>query len=143
MKLETKYHGIIEYKEEDIIIFKKGFPGFEKLKKFILFPLEENEVFSILHSIEDCEIGFVVVSPFDVMKEYEFELDDNKLKELNITNNEQVLVVNTVTLNSNIENITVNLRAPIIINNEENLAQQVILNNDKYLVKHPLIKEEK
>lgn len=143
MKLNTKCHGVIEYTEENIITFKKGLPGFEKLKKFILVPLKDNDLFSVLHSVEDYEIGFIAISPFKVIKEYEFKLDDNKLKELNITSKEQVIVVNTVTLNSNIENITVNLRAPIVINNAEKLALQVILNNDKYLVKHPLIEGEK
>ena len=53
MKLNTKYHGVKEYEEKDIINFKKGLPGFEGLKKFILFPVEDNDVFSILHSVEN------------------------------------------------------------------------------------------
>lgn len=138
-KINTKYHGEKEYEDSDIIMLKKGMPGFENLKKFILFPLEENQVFSVLHSIEDEEIGFVVVSPFYVMKDYEFEIDDNRLKALNIKDNEEVLVLNTVTVNSDIEKITVNMRAPIAININTKLGEQIILNNDKYLIKQPLL----
>ena len=61
MELVTKYHGIREYSDEDVIVFKKGLPGFKELKNFIIFPLESNEVFSILHSIENIEVGLVLV----------------------------------------------------------------------------------
>lgn len=140
MKFNTKYHGEIDYNEEDIITFKKGMPGFEKLKKFILFDVEENEVFKILHSIEDENIGFIVVSPFYVMKDYEFDLDDEKLKSLNVKAPDNVTVYNTVTLSSKAEDITTNLRAPIIINNIERLGEQIILDKDEYKIKYPLFK---
>ena len=142
MKIDTKYHGIVEYKTEDIIEFKKGVPGFNELKKFIYFPIEDNEMFSVLHSIEDSEVGFIVTSPFNVIKDYEIKLDDEIIKRLNIEKESDVLVVNTVTLNSKIENITVNMCAPIIINIEKNLGEQLILNNPRYVVKQPLFKGE-
>lgn len=138
MKLNTKYHGIKEYNEEDIITFNKGIPGFEGLKKFIVFPLEDNSFFSILHSIENGEIGLIVINPFAKFKDYEFKLSEEKLAELKITSTEEVLVLNTVTLNSNIENITVNLKAPIIINIKTKQGEQIILDNERYLIKQTL-----
>lgn len=141
MRLNTKYHGVREYREEDIITFRKGLPGFEGLKKYILFPVEENELFSILQSLEDETIGLVVVSPFNVIKEYELALREELLKTLMIESESDVLVINTVTLSSKIENITVNLKAPIIINIKTGLGEQIILDKDEYGIKHPLIKE--
>lgn len=138
MKLNTKYHGVKEYEEKDILSFKKGLPGFEGLKNFILFPVEDNDVFSILHSVEDDSIGLVVVSPFYVVKDYEFKLDDEKINELKIESTEDVLVLNTVTLNSDVENMTVNLKAPIIINIKNKLGEQVILDNPNYSIRHSL-----
>jgi len=142
VKLETKYHGIREYEDNEIITFPKGVPGFETLRKFIFFPVEENRVFNILHAVEDEGIGFVVISPFNVLKDYEFVLDEDLTNRLKLENSEDALIFNTVTLNSKIENITTNLRAPIIINIKEKLGEQIILNNDKYSVKQPLFKEE-
>ncbi|KGM93161.1 flagellar assembly protein FliW [Clostridium botulinum] len=141
MKLKTKCHGIVEYKEEDVIEFKKGIPGFNKLKKFINFPIEDNEVFSVLHSIENSEIGFVVTSPFSVVKDYEIDIDDSVIERLNIEKEKDVLVLNTVTLHSKLQNITVNLCAPIVINIKTKLGEQIILNNGKYPIKYPLFKE--
>lgn len=141
MKLNTKYHGVKEYEEKDILNFKKGLPGFEGLKNFIVFPVEENEIFSILHSLEDDSIGLVVVSPFYVIKDYEFKLDDEKISELKIESPEDVLVLNTVTLNSAVESMTVNLKAPIIININSKLGEQIILDNPNYSIRHSLFEK--
>ena len=142
MELKTKYHGVLNYEEKDVIIFKKGIPGFDKLEKFILVPAEENSLFGILQSIEDTDIGIVVVSPFNVCENYEFDIDDDKMSELNIKDNKDVLVVNTVTLNSKLENITINLKAPIVINTNDNIGEQLILDNVDYPIKYPLFKGE-
>lgn len=140
MELVTKYHGVIEYRNEDVIVFKKGLPGFKELKNYIIFPLESNDAFSILHSVEDIEVGLVLVSPFTISGDYEFKIPDTYIKELEIANSEDVLVLTTVTLNSNVENITTNLKAPIIINIKEKLGEQLILDNDKYKIKESLFK---
>jgi flagellar assembly factor FliW len=139
MIITTKFHGTREYSAEDILTFKKGLPGFEQLKKYILFPVENNEFFSILQSIEDESIGLVVTSPFEIVKNYEFKLDDNLIEKLAIKEPEDVLVMSTVTLSSMPENITINLKAPIIINIKEKLGEQIILEKEQYKVKHPLI----
>jgi flagellar assembly factor FliW len=140
MELITKYHGIRSYNDEDVVLFKKGLPGFKELKKFIIFPLESNEAFSILHSIEDIEVGLVLVSPFSIAADYEFKIPDTYIKELEIVKPEDVLVLTTVTLSSSTENMTTNLKAPIIINIKEKLGEQLILDNDKYKIKEPLFK---
>lgn len=143
MKLNTKYHGLIDYKEEDVIIFPKGLPGFEKLRKFIFLPIEDEGIFNLIHSIEDEEIGIPVVSPFDVYKDYEFILSEETIKNLKVTSPGDILVYTTVTVNSNYENITTNLRAPIVINIKEQIGEQIILEKDDYGIKHPIFQEEK
>jgi flagellar assembly factor FliW len=142
MKLNTKYHGIIEYSEKEIINFKKGLPGFENLKKFILFTVEENEIFSILHSIEDSQVGIVVMSPFIVCKDYQFKLEKQQIKELNIKSEKDVLALVTVTLSSNIKNITANLRAPIVVNIKDKIGEQIIIEKEDYKIKYPIFQEE-
>ncbi|EJO5346084.1 flagellar assembly protein FliW [Clostridium botulinum] len=142
MKLNTKYHGSIDYEQKDIIYFEKGIPGFEGLKKFIIFPVEDNEVFSVFHSIEKEDMGIIVTSPFNIEKDYEFKLDDKQIENLKIQDEKDILVLNTVTLDSDINKITANLRAPIIINIKEKIGEQIIINSDKYSIKYPLFKEE-
>ncbi|MBU5591108.1 flagellar assembly protein FliW [Clostridium sp. MSJ-4] len=141
MNFETKHHGTIEFEEKDVIEFKKGLPGFESLKKFILISLENNTFLKVLHSIEDKDIGLMVVSPFDFLKDYEVSIEEEVLENLSIDEEKDVVVLNTVTLSSEINKITTNLRAPIIINIKKALGEQIIIQDEKYPIKYPLIKE--
>ena len=141
MVLTSKIYGEIQYEEKDIIKFKNGILGLEHLNTYVLLKIDEYEPFQLLQSIEDEEIGFVLSCPFDFCKDYEFDLNKELLKRLEIENEEDVMVFNTVTLNSDPKKITTNLKAPIIINISNNLGEQIILDKEKYKIKHPLIKE--
>ncbi|ARC85335.1 fliW family protein [Clostridium argentinense CDC 2741] len=141
MELNSKHHGVVNYSEEDIIFFKNGLPGFEDLKKFIVFPLKDNDNFSIIHSIEE-DLGIILISPFMVKEDYEFKLEENILEELKIKEPNEVMVYTTVTLNSNIEKITTNLKAPIVINRFSKLGKQIIIDNESYKIKEPIFKEK-
>ena len=72
---------------------------------------------------------------------YSFDLNKDLLERLGIQKDEEVMIFNTVTLNSDPEKITTNLKAPVIINISNNLGEQIILDKEKYKIKHPLIKE--
>lgn len=141
MVLTSKIYGDVEYSENNIITFEKGILGFEELKKYALIKLMDYEPFYLLQSIEDESIGFIVLSPFDFYREYEFDLDENNLKRLKIENEGEVNVFAIVTLDSDPNKITTNLKAPIIINISNNLGEQIVLNRDQYKIKQPLMRE--
>lgn len=141
MIFNSKIHGEIKYEEEDVINFNKGILGFNSLKKFFLVDIEGAEPFKLLHSLEDENIGMVVISPYEFFEDYEIKLSEDTIKNLNIKSPEEVKVINTVTLNSNPKKITTNLQGPIIINISNNLGEQIIVDNSKYKVKEPLAKE--
>lgn len=139
MKFISKVHGEIEYTQKDIITFNKGIPGFNELKKFILLDLQEYEPFKLLQSLENDEIALIVTSPYEFFKDYEIKLNDETISNLKIDSPEQVMILTTVTLNSDVKKITTNLQGPIIINTSNNLGEQIILDNSKYEVKSPLM----
>lgn len=121
--------------------FKKGLPGFETLTKFQLTNLEGNEKFKILQSLED-EVSFVTTNPFDIYTEYEINLNEETIKELDIKDGHDVLVLSIITLGKSLESSTMNLKAPIVINIKNNLGRQYILQSDNYKTKHPLIRRQ-
>lgn len=139
MKFVSKIHGEIEYEENNIINFNKGLPGFNDLKKFILLDLYEYEPFKLLQSLEVDEISLIVTSPYEFFDDYEIKLSEETIKNLQIESPEQVIILTTVTLNSDVKKITTNLQGPIVINTSNNLGEQIILDNSKYKVKSPLI----
>lgn len=139
MVFESKIHGKIEYSEENVITLKKTLLGFEDLKKFILVDLKEYEPFKLFQSLEDDEIGLIVVSPFEFFKEYEINLGEDIVERLQIKNPGDVMILTTVNLNSNIQKITTNLRAPIVINSSNKFGEQIILDKLEYNIKQPLM----
>lgn len=141
MEFVSKVHGKIQYDENEIITFNKGLPGFEDLRKFIIIDLDDYEPFKLLHSLESDEVAIVVTSPYEFYENYEIEIKEETLKHLNIKNKSEVLVIVTVTLNSDVRKITMNLQGPIVINTSTNLGEQIIVDNSKYKVKTPLMKE--
>lgn len=120
------------------IMFKKGIPGFEEYKYFRLSNIENNKNLKMITSKDDLNIGFVSISPFEVKKDYEINLSDEIINELNIEKPEDVLVLNIITLGKTLETSTVNLKAPLIINIKNNKGKQLILQDDKYKIKEPL-----
>jgi flagellar assembly factor FliW len=141
MIYNSRVHGEIKYAQKDIVIFNKGLLGFNELKKFFLIDLEEFEPFKLLHSLENDDIGMIVISPYDFFEDYEIKINEETITNLKIKSSEDVMIVNTVTLNSDPSKITTNLQGPIIINISNNLGEQIIVDNSKYKVKEPLVKE--
>lgn len=141
MVFNSKVHGEITYEEENTIIFNKGILGFDELKKFILVDLEEYEPFKLLQSLENDEIGLIAASPYDFFEEYEIKLNEETINNLKVKSYEEIMIITTVTLNSDAKKITTNLQGPIIINISNKLGEQIIVDNSKYKVKELLVKE--
>ena len=120
------------------ILFEKGIPGFEDYKYFNVNIIKDNEKFYSIVSKEDDNIGFISISPFEIKTDYEIDLDDEFIKELNIKDEKDVLVICLITLGKSLKDSTANLKAPIIINIKNNRGKQLILQDDKYKIKEPL-----
>jgi flagellar assembly factor FliW len=143
MKLNTPYLGEVEYNLNEIIIFDKGLYGFEGKQEFILVNLEDPEFpFNWLQSIDDEDLSFVLTSPFLFVNNYEFDLSDILIEELEIKNHEDVLILTTVVLNEDLEKSTMNLQAPIVINRNTNKGRQIILEEEYELKYKFLLKKE-
>lgn len=123
------------------VIFKKGIPGFDSLREFTIKDLEGNEKFKILEAKES-EISFVTTNPFEIYSDYEVDLNDETIKELEIKRPEDVVILSIITLGRTLESSTMNLKAPLVINIKNNLGKQYIMQNSKYETKHSLIRRD-
>jgi flagellar assembly factor FliW len=141
MKINTKYHGEIDINQKEVLFFEKGIPGFQDEKQFIILPLSDDQTFSVLQSLESEYLAFVIANPFLFKKEYDFEIEDSVVEDLEIQSNNDVQVYTILTVQDTFEKTTANLQAPIIINIKNNKAKQVILNKGDYQTKHPIFKE--
>jgi len=121
------------------ITFPAGLPGFPHAHQFELAPWgPAGSPFLLLSSIEDPDVGFVVVPPWVFYPEYEFELDTGTAERLALTAAEDAVVFTVVTLRERPEDSTVNLLGPIVVNRFSHEAAQVVLPSAGYSVRAPL-----
>ncbi|HHW32019.1 MAG TPA: flagellar assembly protein FliW [Clostridiaceae bacterium] len=140
MKLETKYYGVVDIEEKSILNFNEGIPGFEDYKKYVLLGEDQDEtVFKWLQSVEKPDLAFVIINPFYIKKDYEFDLEESAIQALEIEKPEDVKVYTIVVVPEDVSRISVNLRAPIIINQKNNKGMQVILDREDYSVRHYIL----
>jgi len=142
MNIRTKYHGEMTIKEEDILYFEKGIPGFPDETRFVFIPLTDDGLFQVLQSTVNEEIAFITTDPFFFKRDYDFVVDDAIVESLGIQQDKDVKVVVIITPQEPFNKSTANLQAPVVMNKKNNKARQVILNNTNYLTKHPLFAEE-
>lgn len=117
--------------------FPDGVPGFPQLSRFQLTQEESGQPFFNLKSLEDDQVGFWMIDPFPFFPHYEFTLVDSVKKQLHIEEGTPVSVRTVITVRNEGE-VTVNLKAPIVINEAKALAKQVILNDENYGIRQPL-----
>ena len=142
MVLKTRYFGELDIKESDIFHFKHGVPGFEEVKRFILIDNEqEGSPFKWLQGVDEPKPAFVIVDPFAIRKDYEINLGDEVLSELDINDAKTVSVYCIVVVPDDIKKMTVNLQAPLIFNVASRKGRQLILDTDRYGVRHYVLEE--
>lgn len=79
-----------------------------------------------------------VMDPLIVRPDYNPEVDDELLKPLGELQPDELLVMVTVTVPSDLKKMSVNLRGPIVINAAERKACQIIVEGENYAVKFPI-----
>ena len=142
MKFFSSRFGEFEFKQENIIYFPFGIPGFDNFKRYILLTKKNIPFFYFLHSIEDENLMFILTNPFFFLKDYSFKLSDEDLYFLEINDikniEKEIFVFSIVTIKDKTKKFSLNLKAPVIINLLKKIGKQVILYEDDYPVRYEL-----
>lgn len=142
MEIMTRDFGKVDIDEDKIIEFPEGIPGFKEEKEFVLLPLEKDSLFVIMQSVSNQDLAFITIEPKSIIKDYEFVISEKTEELLEITGIEDIILLNIVNIKDKVEDMTINLAAPLVININANLGKQVILDDNKYPVKYKLNKTE-
>ncbi|MGM0471740.1 MAG: flagellar assembly protein FliW [Bacillota bacterium] len=136
MKIETTRFGELEIDSEGVIEFPTGLAGFEEIKEYVL--LTREAPFLWLQAANEPDLAFVVTNPWNFYSQYEFELKDKVQQELKINKSAEVLTLTLVVIPNQIKKMSINLKAPLIINQQQKLAKQIIL-EEEYPIKYYLL----
>ena len=111
MKADSRIFGKIEIEDDKIITLEKGMIGFPDLNHFALIYDEEKE------------------------KNYNPNVSEEMIAPLGKLTPENTYILVTVTVPKNIEDFSVNLKAPVVINMDNRKGVQMIVEDD-YPVKY-------
>lgn len=151
MKLQTRIFGEIEIDESKKLVFEQGIIGYPDFKIFfLLYDIEKEErgAISWLQSADDECFALPVIDPLLIQHDYNPTVDDEIVASLGDMDDE-FAIFTTIRVPPDITKMTINLKAPIVINVTTQKGRQVIVEDEQYKVRVPVydmlksLKEEK
>lgn len=149
MLVKTRYFGEKDLPDEKIITLEKGLLGFDQYRKYtILYDCEKEGGTNIswFQSVDEPSLALPVINPLIVKEDYNPTVEDELLVGLGDLNDDNLVILITMTVPTDLEKMTVNLKAPIIINADTRKGAQVIVENQDYEVRYKvydILKEKK
>jgi len=138
MEIDTIRFGTVEVDEKKVIVFSEGIPGLEEYRKYVLLQFEDSYPIIWLQSVDEGGICIPVLDTFSVLTGYVFDIDDTDVKELELNAPEELHVVSVLVIPEDIQQMTANLAAPIIINITTGKAKQIMLGGGDYNIRAPI-----
>lgn len=140
MNIDTQYFGTISYNKEELIHFPEGLFGFPDQKDYLPLAFnKDSDALLCLQSVNDANISFILMNPFLLYEGYLPTLSDDDKKFIICTHKDDMVSYYVIcVIHESMEESTVNLKCPIVVNTETRLARQVILENPIYKFRHPV-----
>jgi flagellar assembly factor FliW len=129
MQISTKHFGPVQVEIEDIVHFPRGIVAFEDCRHWVLLTDAENPSLAWLQSVSRAEVALPVVSPRRFVPHYAVRLSRGQLAPLEFSHSDQVFVLNVVSQSDG--DLTLNLKAPLVINLDRRIGRQIITTDDQ------------
>lgn len=138
MIIDTDRFGSFDTKDSKLIEFPAGIPGFEDLHHFIILEIGQTKPIYWLQSTENKYIALPVILTFEVLDDYYIDIRENELEDLFVESQNDLLVMNVVVIPDQVEEMTVNLAAPIVINTKRGIGKQIIIDAQALSIRWPV-----
>lgn len=129
MEIQTSRFGPIQIEADDILVFPAGLIGFEEFRHWVLLGDQENASVGWLQSLREADLALPVVSPRRFVSDYRVRLTRRQLEPLELADNDHAYVLNIVSQSG--ADLTLNLRAPIVMNLDRRIGRQMITNDEQ------------
>jgi len=128
MHIRTTRFGLLEIEPGDTLNFSTGPLGLEDCRQWVLLADAQNDALGWLQCLGRPDVALAVVSPRRFVPDYQFRVYRSDLAPLGFerVQDAQVLVI----VSRNDRGITLNLKAPIVINLERRLGRQLVANGE-------------
>jgi flagellar assembly factor FliW len=141
--LQTKYFGLIEYREEEIVQFPSGLPGFEEESHFLMLEPPADAPLVFLQSVRVPALCFLALPMLAVDPDYQLAVAGEDLATLGLATGRQprssgeVRCYTLIVVGGNGQ-ISANLLAPLLINPANGRGVQAIRFDSLYSHQHLL-----
>jgi flagellar assembly factor FliW len=125
----------------ETVTFPAGIPGFEACRRWVVLAAEGQTPLRRLHAVDGTEASFLALDPRQVLEGYRCELSDADRTRIGADANTPLLWLSLVSIEPS-GAVSVNLRAPIVINPKTMMGQQVLPHDCLYPLRHVLVEAE-
>lgn len=135
MNISTTRFGTVTIDEADVLTFVDGLIGMEQCRRWALLADARNSALGWLQSLDRTDLALAVVSPRRFVPEYSVRIARRDIEPLALAdpNSAQVLVIVAQAEGD----LTLNLKAPLVIHLEQRLGRQIVARDD-HAVQHRL-----
>jgi flagellar assembly factor FliW len=127
------------HSRETVIQFDEGLIGFSDCKNFVLMEYDEIAPFRRLQSTERPEVGFLVLDPSLIVKDYHSLIPKREWESLELSSPAAGIAMVICIIGPSSAESTGNLQAPLVINYERMTGKQIILTDTHLTSRHPLL----
>ena len=91
-----------------------------------------------LQSVEDKDVAITVASPLGLADAYDPAIEEKDVEAIGEIKEDNVIILVTVNIPEKIEDMTANMKSPIIINTDTNKGVQVVAANEELSSRAPI-----
>jgi flagellar assembly factor FliW len=128
MEIHSSRFGTLHLDSDDVLRFPAGLLGLEHCREWVLLDDGQNDAVAWLQSVECPEVALAVVSPRRFVPDYRIRVARPEIEPLDFDDvrSAEVLVIVGRTDRA----VTLNLKAPLLVNPARRLGRQVITNGN-------------
>jgi flagellar assembly factor FliW len=141
MNIKTSRFGELDVADEAVISMPDGMLGFSEIKRYVLIQHRDGSPFLWYQAVDEPNLAFVVVDAFTFFPDYEVVMSSEDVEVLKCTKPGDLAVFLVVVIPDNPEDMTANLRGPLVVNVDNKVARQVVLTDEKYSPHHSIMEE--
>ena len=137
MDINTRDFGTISIEEDALYHFPEGLYGFEDIQEFCIYSqsFDDEIAFLYLQAIDSVDPCFLVFEPWDLYPDYAPSLSESDLKILEVNGPEELIFLAITTISPNPEELSLNVKSPVVLNPKTRIGRQVILENRDYPIR--------
>ncbi len=135
--IELPRFGSFAYREEDLVVFPWGLPGFDHLKTFAVLSLSNQDHLVWLQSLEDVDVAIPAADPWVFFPSYDPKIPAFARLSLDLDKAEDFTILGIVVVPEHGQ-MYMNLMAPVLVNLRSRVARQVALEIGGYSVATPI-----